>query len=774
MEPTQPRLFRKNGRPQACEPCRKRKVACDHTQPVCNRCRKSKNPEGCEYILSNAPATPAREPHPPRNSRLREARRARESTASSIPLTQTYGPPFQVYEAGQPATGTSSSAPASTPPSTAAVRRPSASVSVSASAPATNPTSPDTVSAGATPNGLGTGYLGFTSFCGIYEETRNNLNRLQPSGTTPIGEIGTVAYCELPCSPPLTPQALETCLNVLRSVPGREAALKLFDSRNSPSDAWFRPAVRRIIVSLYDTFPRHFGAAEPPSDAELTALARTICANTAKSLNEDGVDADEWIAQFTGLNLRWESLGIMFAYSEMDARYTGPYRPDVGILFASIDEGTRIVLKYRYCISACIELTKAAGSGGNTLLMFMTAKRAVIQTLSSGDASYSSWQLHSEAIALSTFLGLHDQAPSESYVPNIGNEIKRRIYCYIFYMDKVLASFCGRPPMISRRYSRTPPPLDLDDASLMSDRGTLARRVAALDENGWSREGSLNSATFIRCRVMLAHIRDEIFEIALGQGAVTPVETLLEIKQRQQRTVAGFPDVILFKEDIVQDRKLDVATLYVRLILHLEHLQNMFFVERLLARRGHDDGALLSVSFEMVSKTLIFWTNMDRLAVMNGDFEWLVMAYAAPGGGILCLELLKPTLRGGKHPLNPKVTRSSIIQKLSLLVGFLDWVGPTAPNGDLCADCKVIIQHVLDEALNNPAAGAGIGGAGGGGGGGGAGAAGSSSSGDGTLALPAALDAMDWDFSTQLDFNFDLLDTFDWLRSEVASGQQQP
>ncbi|KAJ0160375.1 hypothetical protein CTA2_8086, partial [Colletotrichum tanaceti] len=364
---------------------------------------------------------------------------------------------------------------------------------------------------------------------------------------------------------------------------------------------------------------------------------------------------------------------------------------------------------------------------------------------------FACWQLHAETVALSTFLGFHDEVATEPYKPTICSEIKRKLFCYIFYMDKVLASFAGRPPLISRRYARTPPPLDLKDEYLLSDEATLARHVAALDENGWNTEGDLNSATIVRARVMLAHIRDELFEIALGHGPVTPVETLLEIKERQLQTVAGLPKILVFKEEDVQDRKLDVSLLYVRLIVHLEHLQNMFFIERLLAKRGHDDGALLSVSFEMVSKTLMFWTNMDRLSCINGDFEWLVMAYAAPGGGILCLELLKPTLHGGNHPQNPKLTRSSIIQKLSLLVGFLDWVSPTAPNGDLCADCKCIIQHVLDQALNGPAASA-------------------SSAVDG--GFPAALDAMDWDFSAQLDFNFDLLDTFDWLRPEVPSGQQ--
>ncbi|WQF83147.1 hypothetical protein CDEST_08161 [Colletotrichum destructivum] len=746
MEPTQtpPRLlFRKNGRPQACEPCRKRKVACDHAQPVCNRCRKSKRPgEACEYILGDSPRP---RDTTPRTTRPRESRRS--SRAPSLPLTApTFPPP--------PATATrlvpeSASTGTTTTTSSASVR--TAASRPRASVPASLPTSPDSVGTGTTPAVLGIGYLGFTSFCGIYEETRSSLNRLQPSGATPIGEIGAMANCGLECSPPLTNQALETCLTILRHVPDRDMGLKLFESHVNPSDGWIRLAAKRMVMSLYETFPQYFCGGGKADDAQLTALARTICQNTAKCVSDEESDPEKWIAQFTGTNLRWESLGVMFVYWELAARYLGPYRPDVGSQFQSVDEGTRVVLQYRYCVGASIELTKAAGSGGNTLLLFMSAKRTIIESIFSGDASFACWQTHAETVALSTFLGFHDEVAAEPYKPTICSEIKRKLFCYVFYMDKVLASFAGRPPLISRRYARTPPPLDLKDEYLLSDEATLARHVAALDEHGWNTEGDLNSATIVRARVMLAHIRDELFEIALGHGPVTPVETLLEIKERQLRTVAGLPKILVFKEEDVQDRKFDVSLLYVRLIVHLEHLQNMFFIERLLAKRGHDDGALLSVSFEMVSKTLMFWTNMDRLSCMNGDFEWLVMAYAAPGGGILCLELLKPTLHGGNHPQNPKLTRSSIIQKLSLLVGFLDWVSPTAPNGDLCADCKCIIQHVLDQALNGPAASA-------------------SSAVDG--GFPAALDAMDWDFSTQLDFNFDLLDTFDWLRPEVPSGQQ--
>lgn len=113
-----------------------------------------------------------------------------------------------------------------------------------------------------------------------------------------------------------------------------------------------------------------------------------------------------------------------------------------------------------------------------------------------------------------------------------------------------------------------------------------------------------------------------------------------------------------------------------------------------------------------------------------------LMAFAAPGGGILCLELLRPTFRG-THPRASRLSRSSIIQQLSLLIGFFDWVRPAAPNGDLCADCKTIIQRVLDHHLNATGEGGGF------------------------------LDALDWgSWPNQLDFNFELLDTFDWLRTD--------
>lgn len=68
-----------------------------------------------------------------------------------------------------------------------------------------------------------------------------------------------------------------------------------------------------------------------------------------------------------------------------------------------------------------------------------------------------------------------------------------------------------------------------------------------------------------------------------------------------------------------------------------------------------------------------------------------------------------------------------------MLIGFFDWVQPSAPNAKLCANCRGIIQQVMDQCLN-------------------------------TSIQPAGPTFPVWDFGEQPDFSFELMDTFDWLR----------
>ena len=43
---------RRNGKQHACEPCRKAKIACDHSLPCCERCKRRKVTEKCVYLAA--------------------------------------------------------------------------------------------------------------------------------------------------------------------------------------------------------------------------------------------------------------------------------------------------------------------------------------------------------------------------------------------------------------------------------------------------------------------------------------------------------------------------------------------------------------------------------------------------------------------------------------------------------------------------------------------------------------------------------------------------
>lgn len=71
-------------------------------------------------------------------------------------------------------------------------------------------------------------------------------------------------------------------------------------------------------------------------------------------------------------------------------------------------------------------------------------------------------------------------------------------------------------------------------------------------------------------------------------------------------------------------RAADPRTVYSKLVIRLDHLLNLFLIERLLLKHGHNRGDLLRTSFEMVVLSLQFWTDRHRWGEIQGEFQWLV------------------------------------------------------------------------------------------------------------------------------------------------------
>ncbi|KAI0123391.1 hypothetical protein BJ170DRAFT_587235, partial [Xylariales sp. AK1849] len=657
----------------------KQQVSCDHTQPVCLRCRRRKQDRHCVYTVSSKSTTAVVEASLP------------SSASVTSPIIRSEDVEYS---------------------------RTSLPISASGMSPSLVRTPKDRPPAA---RANATGYLGYTSYCTVIEETLSILSG-ERQDNTPGDSMG-----EDPIH--ISPKVLQLGVTILRHVPYPEEGNNLFQRDSTIYDTWINRIAQRFLGTLYSTFGKHLGHDRTVANYE--EMARRICFNSSRPVSKLP-DTDAWLDQFCGPNLRWESLGLLFNYWDLGQSRLQRNDPRPREIYP-----TRTTQE---CLILCVELGQEF-SDGNLFLVYLKYRRTTLESCISGDASRQTWQYHADMISSLTFLGMHAEDTSHSsYEPTLCSESIRRIVATAIIIDKVTVAFTGRPPLLSQKFVTTPMPLDLKDDYLFLGHEARVEKVRnTLDERGWNTEGGFYSSTYTRARFMLAKIREQIAGIALGSESHTSVEDLQSLKEKQAADVSGFPPVLLWRPDDLIDHNVDPQALFTRLLLRLETVLNEFFLERLFLRKGHTDGGpLLAASFELVSLVLHLWTHLDRFERVRQDFEWLLVGYGAPGGGILCKCLLK-SRSSTLSVSEPHITRSAVIQKLSLLVGFLDWVKPKAPNADLCHEIKSVIQQVLDQALNM-------------------------APNDTTI-----LEGPDWNFGAQLDFSFDLMDTFDWLRTDFAT-----
>lgn len=138
--------------------------------------------------------------------------------------------------------------------------------------------------------------------------------------------------------------------------------------------------------------------------------------------------------------------------------------------------------------------------------------------------------------------------------------------------------------------------------------------------------------------------------------------------------------------------------MYTKLFIRLEHLQNLYLVERLLHHMQPEATQnLTDICLDIISVTVTFWTRNDCLVGMEGDYEWFITGYAVPAAVTLCKSLL---LAHDEGPSISSTPTSAIIQQLSLLNAFTEWLILRVPCTSRCSKASNLIMRVLDQVLN--------------------------------------------------------------------------
>jgi hypothetical protein len=124
------------------------------------------------------------------------------------------------------------------------------------------------------------------------------------------------------------------------------------------------------------------------------------------------------------------------------------------------------------------------------------------------------------------------------------------------------------------------------------------------------------------------------------------------------------------------------------------------------------------------------------------------MGYATLAGAVLCMELIDPApVTMSAHDsiiAGETYSRSSIIQQLSLLLGYLKTSCPSQTYCSVAHSVRGVIKKVLDHILNNP-----------------------------TVGQPVAeFEAMDFAGNWDHFLYFSASDNFDWLMEERGIEEQ--
>jgi hypothetical protein len=71
-----------------------------------------------------------------------------------------------------------------------------------------------------------------------------------------------------------------------------------------------------------------------------------------------------------------------------------------------------------------------------------------------------------------------------------------------------------------------------------------------------------------------------------------------------------------------------------------------------------------------------------------------------PSTGILCTALLKQIQYPSQVDESARIPPSEVVQNLSLLIGFLEWIRPSAGNYKLCQRMAKVLRRVLDQIFD--------------------------------------------------------------------------
>ncbi|KAF2265082.1 hypothetical protein CC78DRAFT_211996 [Lojkania enalia] len=664
---------RRNGKLQACEPCRKGKLRCDHMMPTCGRCARRARHNQCIYHpapltkASNIPATEALELNS--SPSIASPSRPVDDTLSTIEF-----PPFEDVNTPTRAQRVNS-LPAQTQDSSKYgngfpdnLRRPL----------------PDNQLRGDSISFLQT--AAFVSHTAILTENEVSIGILPSSATqesvVPQSHIdkGAIVLAHL-SGLPLFEKYIEKWFSLTRGV------------------ILIEPIVKIWSQGLWSIWHNILEAQKADG---LRQMSAKIWSNTTKPLDRllnRNTTPREFFARTTGEDLRWEVIGIIFTLVGMLAQTLQDGDP----IFCSqedppVNRNALALEAYNAaecCVNFCTDFDIM-----NDIFLWLLYEYTVVYNSLHAKGSYCNWQKSGYLATALMAYGLHQEIKVDDKTPFFMAEFRKRLFICCYEVDKFTASFVGRPPRLPRQYCRIQLPLDLSDAQVMSDGLDLNDAVEELDGDGWNQRGMIQRCTFARIFAWNALITEEILEISLGfQSSEEIVLRAADIESRAVRLWENLPSFLRIDLKSPWDIGRAPIEMVFLAYIRLADLGHHFLLQRTLIKKvGTDSTKLLTVSREIFSFILVITNHRDTMRDFQMDFTQLLTMYGIPAAAVIGIELLHQE-QNAALVANP-LPRSDTIQDLSVFVACLGSTRPESGGYAACDRGRRFLRRILDTILD--------------------------------------------------------------------------
>ncbi|KAF2107677.1 hypothetical protein BDV96DRAFT_293460 [Lophiotrema nucula] len=667
--------YRRNGKLQSCEPCRKGKLKCDHMMPTCGRCARRNKPDQCVY--HPAPLTKGARIPTPQSSDIDSAASVTASQETNAVSLSTLGfPPFQ-DEPPRLQAQRASSLPAQALPTNdgyAAIDEPRRPLP-------DNQLRGDSVSFPQASS--------FISHTAILSENETRLGIL-PSANPRTGSDIPQAHIDKGA----------IILSLLIDLPLYEKYI----------DRWFQLSRGIIIIEpimniwtrgLWSTWHTILDTQKADGLRQMSVKIWDNTMNPLESLLNRHTTPREFSANTTGENLRWEVVGIVFT---MVALLAGSLQ-DGDPIFCSHDDPpinrNALVLKAHNAGEACLNFCKDFDVI-NDIYLWLLYEHTVVSNSLHAKGSYSNWQRTGYLAHALVAFGLHQEIRVDDHTPFFIAEFRKRIFICCYESDKFTSSFVGRPPSLTRQYCRIQLPLDLNDAQIMSDGLDLDNALTHLDAEGWNSRGAVQRCTFARVFASNALITEDILEVSLGLHSSEEIlRRATDIEARATQLWDNFPTFLRLDSSHPWDiRRAPVEMLFLA-YMHLADLGHHFLLQRTLIKKvGADATRLLAISRDILSFILVLINNRDSLRDFQIDFTQLLTMYGIPAASIIGVELLHQEQDpSSTSAMQSPLPRSDTIQDLSVFVACLGSIRPDSGGYPVCVRGKKFLKRVLDTIL---------------------------------------------------------------------------